>query len=162
MANFPSSPASDEFRAGVGPTSHSPAKTIPERAEPFNDRAASPRDILVALTYGLELVRHGAMLVAEGGGMRLANQTALSILKKKDGISLARTGLVADRASDTRLLHKLLQEAISSPQSGEPKESPITLERRSAHGSLIVRGGSRARARVLARLRTKNSSAETV
>jgi DNA-binding CsgD family transcriptional regulator len=93
----------------------------------------------VALTYGLELVRHGAMLVAEGGGMQLANQTALSILKKKDGISLARTGLVADRASDTRLLHKLLQEAISSPQSGEPKESPITLERRSAHSSLIVR-----------------------
>jgi DNA-binding CsgD family transcriptional regulator len=140
MANFPSPPASDEFRAGAGATGClGSAKNIPESAIPRSDRAATPHDVLVALTYGLELVRHGAMLVAESGSLQLANQTALAILQKKDGISLARTGLVADRASDTRLLHKLLQQAISSPQSGEPKESPITLERRAAHSSLIVR-----------------------
>jgi len=140
MTNFPSSSASDEFRVGAGATGHlGAAKEVPESAPPLTDRAATPHDVLVALTYGLELVRHGAMLVAESGCLQLANQTALAILQKKDGISLARTGLVADRASDTRLLHKLLQEAISSPQSGEPKESPITLERRSAHSSLIVR-----------------------
>ncbi len=132
-------PASDEFRVGAGLPGHlAAAQNVPESA-PLTDRAATPRDVLVALTYGLELVRHGAMLVAENGCPQLANQTALAILQKRDGISLVRTGLVADRASDTRLLHKLLQEAISSPQSGEPKESPITLERRSAHSSLIVR-----------------------
>lgn len=38
-----------------------------------------------------------------------------------------------------RLLHKLVQEAITYPESGEPKESPFTLERKSAHSSLIVR-----------------------
>jgi len=140
MTNFPSSSASDEFRVGAGATGHLGAgKEVPESAPPLTDRAVTPHDVLVALTYGLELVRHGAMLVAESGCLQLANQTALAILQKKDGISLARTGLIADRASDTRLLHKLLQEAISSPQSGEPKESPITLERRSAHSSLIVR-----------------------
>jgi DNA-binding CsgD family transcriptional regulator len=140
MANFPIPPASDEFRVSAGATGHlGVTKKASESAVPLPDRAATPRDILVALTYGLELVRHGAMLVAESGSLQLANQTALAILQKKDGISLARTGLVADRASDTRLLHKLLQEAISSPQSGEPKESPITLERRAAHSSLIVR-----------------------
>ena len=100
---------------------------------------ATPRDVLVALTYGLELVRHGAMLVAAEGQPRFANRAAMAILEKKDGISLTRTGIVADRASDTRLLHKLLQEAISSPESGEPKESPMTLQRRTAHTSLVVR-----------------------
>jgi DNA-binding CsgD family transcriptional regulator len=79
------------------------------------------------------------MLVAENGRLQLANRTARDILQKKDGLLLARTGLIADRASDTRLLHKLLQEAISSPESGEPKESPFTLERKSARRSLIVR-----------------------
>jgi DNA-binding CsgD family transcriptional regulator len=137
MANL-TPPASDEFRVGTGTTGHLAAK-VPESAAPVTDVAATPRDVLLALTYGLELVCHGAMLVAESGGLRLANQTALAILQKKDGISLTRTGLVADRASDTRLLRKLLREAISSPQSGEPKESPITLERRSAHTALIVR-----------------------
>ncbi|MGA7908812.1 MAG: helix-turn-helix transcriptional regulator [Candidatus Sulfotelmatobacter sp.] len=37
------------------------------------------------------------------------------------------------------MLHKLLQEAISSPESGEPKDSPITLQRRTANSSLVVR-----------------------
>ena len=140
MANLPSPPASHGFRVGVdaGATGQL-AANVPARAVPVADGTPTPRDVLVALTYGLELVRHGAMLVGESGCLRLANHAALAILQKKDGISLARTGLVADRASDTRLLHKLVQEAISSPQSGEPKESPITLVRRSAHSSLIVR-----------------------
>ena len=73
------------------------------------------RDVLVALSYGLELVRCGAMLVSESGYPHLTNQAARAILHKKDGLSLARTGLVADRASDTKLLHHLLREAISSP-----------------------------------------------
>lgn len=137
MPNLPP-PASNEFRVGAGATGHL-AASVPERAVPPTDGTATPRDVLVALTYGLELVRHGAMLVAETGRLQLANHAALAILQKKDGISMARTGLVADRASDTRLLHKLLQEAISSPQAGEPKESPITLVRRSAHSALIVR-----------------------
>ena len=104
-----------------------------------SDGLATPRDILVALTYGLELVRHGAMLVADGGRPQVANSTAMAILQKKDGISLLRSGLVADRASDTRLLHKLLQDAMTSPEAGEPKESPFTLERKQAHSALIVR-----------------------
>ncbi|HKH99178.1 MAG TPA: helix-turn-helix transcriptional regulator [Candidatus Sulfotelmatobacter sp.] len=106
---------------------------------PNVDSAAAPRDVLVALTYGLELVRHGAMLVASSGHPRIANLTVWTILKKNDGIALGRTGLVADRASDTRLLQKLLQDAMFSPESGEPKESPITLERRVSRSSLIVR-----------------------
>lgn len=106
---------------------------------PNTDSAAAPRDVLVALTYGLELVRHGAMLVARGGQPQIANRTAWTILEKKDGLALGRTGLVADRASDTRLLQKLLQDAMFSPESGEPKESPLTLERRVSRSSLIVR-----------------------
>ncbi len=101
--------------------------------------AAAPRDVLVALTYGLELLRHGALLVAENGYPQVANRAALAILKKKDGISLGRGGLIADRASDSRLLHKLLQEAITCPSAGEPKESPFTVERKVANSALIVR-----------------------
>ncbi len=101
--------------------------------------SAAARDVLIALTYGLELVRHGAMLVRADGHPHVANQAALAILKKSDGISLARTGLVADRASDTRLLYRLLQEAMATPESGEPKGSPISLERRQARSALIVR-----------------------
>jgi DNA-binding CsgD family transcriptional regulator len=101
--------------------------------------AAAPRDVLVALTYGLELVRNGAMLVAAEGRPHLANRAALAILQKKDGLALARTGLVADRASDTRLLQMLLEEAISNPNQGEPKGSPLSLPRKVAHSALIVR-----------------------
>jgi DNA-binding CsgD family transcriptional regulator len=61
------------------------------------------------------------------------------MLQKKDGISLVRTTLVAERPSDTRLLHRLLQEAISTPERGEPKASPFTVERRLAQSSLVVR-----------------------
>lgn len=97
------------------------------------------RDVLVALSYGLELVRCGAMLVSETGQAHLTNEAARAILQKKDGLSMARTGLVADRASDTKLLHHLLREAIYSPEAGEPKESPFVVERKSANTSLIVR-----------------------
>jgi DNA-binding CsgD family transcriptional regulator len=38
-----------------------------------------------------------------------------------------------------RLLQKLLQEAIKTPELGEPKESPITLQRKTTHNALIVR-----------------------
>jgi DNA-binding CsgD family transcriptional regulator len=102
-------------------------------------RAALPHDVSTALTYGFDLVRYGAMLVAVGGRPQVANHTALAILDKKDGLCLTNGGLIADRASDTRLLIKLLQEAIQTPELGEPKESPLTLPRKTARTSLIVR-----------------------
>jgi len=105
----------------------------------LSDIGGTPRDVLVALSYGLELVRQGAMLVAEHGRPQLANRAAYAILQKKDGISLSQSCLVADRAADTRMLHKLLQDAIRTPELGEPKESPLALERRTAKTSLIVR-----------------------
>jgi DNA-binding CsgD family transcriptional regulator len=107
--------------------------------QPATDTLASPRDIFVALNYGLELVRYGAMLVAGEGRPQVANRAALTILNKQDGLLLANTGLVADRATDTRLLLKLLQDAIQSPEQGEPKESPVTLPRKNARSALIVR-----------------------
>jgi DNA-binding CsgD family transcriptional regulator len=105
----------------------------------IGDEAATPRDILIALTYGLELVRNGAMLVASEGWPRLSNRAAHAILQKRDGLSLSRTGLIADRASDTRLLLKLLESAISAPELGEPEGSPMTLPRKAARSALIVR-----------------------
>src|SRR4029077_16308335 len=130
-SNVPAGPRSE---IGASPSS------ARESAEaPSGDRVATPRDILLALTYGLELVPHGAMLVASEGHLRVANRTATEILQKKDGIAMATTGLVADRASDTRLLHKLLARAIHSPELGEPEDSPLTLQRRKARHSLIVR-----------------------
>lgn len=96
-------------------------------------------DISTALTYGLELVRCGAMLVADEGRLRVANRAALAILNKKDGLWLSEPGLTAERASDTRLLLRLLREAIASPELGEPKDSPIMLSRKFARTSLIVR-----------------------
>lgn len=98
-----------------------------------------PPDISAALSYGLELVKYGAMLVATEGFPQVVNRTALTILGKKDGLSLAKTGLVADRASDTRLLLKLLKDAIQAPEKGEPKESPLNLPRKTARTSLVVR-----------------------
>lgn len=138
MASPPRPPVSGESH-GEACDSQRPAKTLDGERTPTADGVAAPRDVLVALTYGLDLVRHGAMLVAAGGQPHLANRTALAILQKKDGISLTRTGLVADRASDTRLLHRLLQDAVTSPQSGEPRESPLTVERKLSRSALIVR-----------------------
>jgi DNA-binding CsgD family transcriptional regulator len=136
MANSPNLPASDEFRDRKEDEGRFAAK-VP--GTPVSDGAATPRDVLVALTYGLDLARHGAMLVADGGRPQLSNQMALDILKKNDGIFLAQTGLIAERAADTRLLHRLLKAAIFSPESGEPQESPFTVERKSARSALIVR-----------------------
>lgn len=102
-------------------------------------RGALPHDVTTALTYGLDLVRYGAMLVEVGGRPQVANHAALAILDKKDGLCLTNGGLIADRASDTRLLIKLLQEAIRTPELGEPKQSPLTLPRKTARTSLIVR-----------------------
>jgi DNA-binding CsgD family transcriptional regulator len=96
-------------------------------------------DVSVALSYGLELVRYGAMLVASEGRLRFANRAALSILEKKDGLWNSAPGLVTERASDTRLLLRLLHEAIYFPENGEPKDSPIMLPRKFAKTSLIVR-----------------------
>lgn len=112
---------------------------LTQRAPLGEDRAATQRDLRIALTYGLELVRCGAMLVAQEGHPHVANRAAMAILEKRDGICLARTGLVADRASDTRLLQQLLRDAITTPESGEPKGSPLTLPRTTARTSLIVR-----------------------
>ncbi len=100
---------------------------------------AASRDVMIALTFGLELVRCGAMLVASEGHPQLANRAAMAILEKRDGISLATTGLVAERASDTRLLRHLLDVAIKAPEQGEPDGSPMTLPRKTAHTALIVR-----------------------
>ncbi|MGA2391431.1 MAG: hypothetical protein ABSF97_20900, partial [Candidatus Sulfotelmatobacter sp.] len=43
----------------------------------------SSQDVMIALTYGLDLVRNGAMLVASEGYPQLANRAALAILEKK-------------------------------------------------------------------------------
>lgn len=138
MATSPRPSANDRFPEASDAKRNS-ALLPSENSFPLIDTAAAPRDVLIALTYGLKLARHGAMLVTEGGRPQLANGMAMAILRKQDGLSLARTGLVAERASDTRLLHKLLQEAISSPEAGEPRESPFTLKRKSSHKALIVR-----------------------
>jgi len=100
---------------------------------------ALPRDVSIALTYGLELIKNGAMLVSLDGRLQLANRTARAILQKNDGLLLAQSGLRAERAADTRLLQKLLEEAIHAPELGEPCGSPLTLPRKAAQSALIVR-----------------------
>jgi DNA-binding CsgD family transcriptional regulator len=99
---------------------------------------ASP-DVLAALTYGLELVRCGALLVTEEGTVQLANRTALALLQKKDGLALFRSSLVAERPSDTRVLRSALQSAIRYPERGEAEQSPLALERKLSADALIVR-----------------------
>ena len=136
---MPGSPV-PPLREDSGAGSHQPSPPAGFGAPlPRADTLAPPRDVLLALTYGLELVHHGALLVTPEGHPQIANRAALAILQKKDGISVTRSGLVADRVSDTRLLHKLLRDAITCPEAGEPKESPFTVERKTAHTSLIVR-----------------------
>ena len=98
-----------------------------------------PDNVRVALTFGLELVRHGALLVAADGVPRFANTAASAILQKRDGLFLAGTGLAASRASQTRLLHRLLDDVITAPHGGEPEDSPITIERELSRSALIVR-----------------------
>lgn len=114
--------------------------SIPEGSiAPGSRDVETPRDVLLALTYGLELLQNGALLVAAEGQLRLANRAGAAILQKKDGIAITRSGLVAERASDTRLLYKLLAAAINSPDRGEPAESPLMLQRKQARHALIVR-----------------------
>ena len=112
------------------------SEAFAERAIPAN---GASRDVLAALTYGLELVPHGVLLIDGGGRLQLANRAAYAILEKKDGLSLGRSGLVADRASDNRLLQKLLLEAVTRPQVDEPKDAPITVQRKFSRSALIVR-----------------------
>jgi len=136
MTNLPPPPASDEERSNI---CRGPGLGSAQEGGLAPSSAGAPPDVMVALSYGLELVRHGAVLVAADFHPQLANRAALAILQKRDGISVALTGLVADRASDTRLLRQLLHEALVSPEAGEPKNSPMTLERKMSHSSLIVR-----------------------
>jgi len=116
-----------------------PARASTNSVEGSSDRAATPHDILIALAYGLDLVRHGAILVALEGRPHLANRIALEILQKRDGISIARGEIVADSAADTSLLHRLLHDSITSPESGEPQDSPMMLRRATAQTPLVVR-----------------------
>jgi DNA-binding CsgD family transcriptional regulator len=106
---------------------------------PNNPDGGASRDVVTALTYGLEMVKCGALLVNEEGQVQLANQTAQAILEKKDGIAMSRSNLVAERPSDTRILRRALQDAINHPERGEPQQSPFILERRSAASALVVR-----------------------
>jgi DNA-binding CsgD family transcriptional regulator len=122
-----------------GAASQSPTGALCDSLLDDRQRPAMPRDVLLALTYGLELVRCGAMLVGNEGNPYFANRSAWEILKKNDGLSLARTGLVAERASDTLLLRRLLREAITSSEISEPQGSPLSLPRKKARTSLIVR-----------------------
>ena len=106
---------------------------------PDTTNAGASRDVTTALTYGLEMLKCGAMLVSEQGQVQLANRTALAMLQKNDGLALLRSSLVAERPADTRFLHRALQEAISYPGRGEPVQSPFMLERRLATSAWIVR-----------------------
>jgi DNA-binding CsgD family transcriptional regulator len=106
---------------------------------PDTPNLSPSRDVLAALTYGLELVKCGALLVTEEGIVQLANRTALALLQKKDGLALLRSSLVAERPSDTRVLRSALQSAIRYPERGEAEQSPLALERKLSANALIVR-----------------------
>jgi len=95
-------------------------------------------EVEVALKFGLELLKRGAMLVHSDAKPYVVNRAASEILNRKDGLSLSATGIRADSASDTRLLISLLREAIAFPQNGEPKDSPICISRKMGT-ALVVR-----------------------
>lgn len=145
---------SARLRRGTEDGAHNDrSKQLPDSQDPTSDLAVSDssrreygknppslaHEVLSALAYALELVRYGALLVTEEGRLRLANRTALSILNKEDGLQLSTRGLIAERASDTGLLLRLLRQAITAPEQGEPRDSPIMLPRKRARTSLIVR-----------------------
>jgi len=151
---FGSKEALSDIDISVQPRVESPPAELPRDARPSGvpsggssrdqshaegSELGLPHDVSLALRYGLEMVKYGAMLVAVEGHPHVANRAALAILERNDGLSLTNTGLVADRASDTRLLLKLLQDAIKMPERGEPKDSPFTLPRKTARTALIVR-----------------------
>lgn len=136
--HIPPRPLPDDLSRSSADHSASDAASTSQAPNPANTES-TPSDVFAALTYGLELARCGAVLVGESGQPQITNNTARAILQKKDGLSLGQTGIVADRASDTRLLQHLVREAIQAPEAGEPKESPFVVERQTAQNSLIVR-----------------------
>lgn len=131
MASLLPPPATD-YRYAIG---KAPGGLLPALRE---DLSVS-RDVFAALTYALEMARCGAMLVTVGGQVQIANRAALALLQKKDGIGISRSAIVADRPSDTRHLQRLVQEAITNPQCGEPAQSPFTLARKFPASALVVR-----------------------
>lgn len=131
MASFPRPPAR-EYNFAVNNASI-------ELPQPMRDDTGVSRDVLAALTYGLEMARCGAMLVGDGGHVHIANRAALAVLQKNDGISISRTGLIAERPAGTRHLQRMVQQAINCPDGGEPAQSPFTLERKLPASVLLVR-----------------------
>ncbi len=131
MAIFPRLPASEYNLALQNPSIGLP--------QPLRDSTSVSRDVLAALTYGLEMARCGAMLVGNGGHVHIANRAALAVLQKNDGISISGTGLIAERPADTRHLQRMVQQAINCPDGGEPAQSPFTLERKLPASVLLVR-----------------------
>jgi DNA-binding CsgD family transcriptional regulator len=93
-------------------------------------------DVPAALQYGLDLMGRGAILADMDGSACLVNRIALELLKAGNGLTLAGSVLVADRARDTRVLTALLRDAILS--GGEPKDSPLRIPRKNGLSDLIV------------------------
>jgi DNA-binding CsgD family transcriptional regulator len=93
-------------------------------------------DIAAALQYGLELMGRGAVLADVDASACLANRIAMQLLRSGNGLSLASGVVVADRASDTRVLTALLREAIES--GAEPTDSPLRIPRKNGLSDLIV------------------------
>ena len=133
MGSLPRPPAGSRLRAGSFLPGTSGHTNIPSC-----DGPATRADVLLALTYGLELVHHGAMLVAKGGRPQLANRAALSILQKKTEFHWP-TQDWSQIAPQICVFCKLLEETIHAPKSEEPRESPAILERKSALSALMVR-----------------------
>ena len=69
-------------------------------------------DVVLALSYGLELMNRGAMLVTAAGHPRLANRAARDLLNKRDGLWVGPSGLQAERPTETRALLNLVRQAI--------------------------------------------------
>jgi DNA-binding CsgD family transcriptional regulator len=93
-------------------------------------------DVPAALQYGLELIGRGAVLADVDASACLANRIALQLLRSGNGLALVSGVLVADRASDTRMLAALLREAIVLGE--EPKDSPLRIPRKNGLSDLIV------------------------
>ena len=96
-------------------------------------------DVVLALSYGLELMNRGAMLVTAAGHPRLANRAARDLLNKRDGLWVGPSGLQAERPTETRALLNLVRQAIDDTYDGAPQESPVTIQRKHAATSLVVR-----------------------
>ena len=95
--------------------------------------------VVLALSFGLELMNRGALLVGSGGHPRLVNRAAREILKKRDGLWLDSGRLQTGRPADMRALMTLLSQVIACPGEGEPKQSPHIIPRQRARTALPVR-----------------------